>query len=138
MRNRAGHGRVSGGVSASNQKAAATAEWIAAMLAGLLDTMIGKRNRALLCLGFFGAFRRSELVALDVQDLDELADGIRVTIRKSITDKEGKEASVAILAGAKPRTVEVLKAWIEAAGIIEGPIFRVVGRYGDVSQAVTA
>ena len=68
--------------SARAQKAAATAERMAAKLSAIPDTLTGKRDRALLCLGFSGAFRRSDLVALEVQDLDEVADGIRVMTRK--------------------------------------------------------
>src|SRR4029078_12537558 len=50
----------------------------------------GLRDRALLLLGFAGAFRGSELVGLDIADLEEAEDGMRVTIRKSKTDQEGK------------------------------------------------
>ena len=125
--------------SARVQKAAATAERMTAMLATIPETLTGKRDRALLSLGFSGAFRRSELVALEVRDLDEVPDGIRVTIRRSKTDQEGKGATIAILAGVKLRTVEALRTWIEASGIIEGPIFRGVDRHGHVSpQALTA
>jgi integrase len=46
-------------------------------------------HRALLALGFAGAFRRSELVALQVADLEEVADGYRVTIGRSKTDQTG-------------------------------------------------
>jgi site-specific recombinase XerC len=49
----------------------------------------GLRDRALLLLGFAGAFRRSELVALNVGDLEFCDSGLRVTIRKSKTDQEG-------------------------------------------------
>jgi integrase len=125
--------------SARAQKAAATAERMVAMLATIPNTLTGTRDRALLCLGFSGAFRRSELVALEVADLDEVADGIRVTIRKSKTDQEGRGVSVAILAGRQLRTVEALKAWLEAAAIAEGPIFRAVDRHGNVRpQTLTA
>ena len=55
--------------SAKQGKAPATADLIGQMLALCPDTMIGKRDRALLCLGFAGAFRRSELCALQVEDL---------------------------------------------------------------------
>ena len=61
-------------------------------------------------------------VALDVLDLEETADGLRVTIRRSKTDQEGQGHVIAILAGAKLRIIEAVKAWIEAAGITEGPI----------------
>jgi integrase len=46
------------------------------MVALCPDNMIGKRDRALLCLGFAGAFRRSELCALEVADLTEVPDGL--------------------------------------------------------------
>ena len=56
-------------------KAPATADLIGQMLALCQDSMIGKRDRALLCLGFAGAFRRSELCALQGADLTEVPTG---------------------------------------------------------------
>ena len=53
------------------------------MLSHCPDTLRGLRDAALLSLGFAGAFRRSELVALTVADLVEAPDGYRVTIRGS-------------------------------------------------------
>jgi site-specific recombinase XerD len=47
------------------------------------------RDRALLLIGFAGAFRRSELVALNLEDIEETAEGLRVAIRRSKTDREG-------------------------------------------------
>jgi hypothetical protein len=60
--------------------------------------MKGVRDRALL-LGFAGAFRRSELVALNVADLQFCDGGLRVTVRKSKTDQEGQGATIAIVRG---------------------------------------
>lgn len=71
-------------------KAPATADVLMQMVALCPDNMIGRRDRALLALGFAGAFRRSELCALEVADLVEVADGLRVVIRKSKTDQEGQ------------------------------------------------
>jgi site-specific recombinase XerD len=76
--------------TAPTQKAAATAEVLAAILMRTPDTLTGKRDRALLALGFAGAFRRSELVALDVEDLREDKDGLRILVRRSKTDQEGR------------------------------------------------
>jgi hypothetical protein len=59
--------------------------------------MKGVRDRALLLLGFAGAFRRSELVALNVADLQFCDGGLRVTVRKSKTDQEGQGATIAIV-----------------------------------------
>ena len=75
---------------APEQKAAATAEILAALLMRTPDTLTGKRDRALLALGFAGAFRRSELVALDVADLREDPEGLRVMVRRSKVDQEGR------------------------------------------------
>ena len=82
--------------AAKDQKAAATADRVASMLATIPDTLAGKRDRALLSLGFSGAFRRSELVALTVADLEETPEGLRVTIRRSKTDQEGEGVTIAI------------------------------------------
>ena len=68
---------------APKRKQPVTAERLGDMLKGLPDTLAGKRDRALLCLGLAGAFRRSELVALTVADLTEVPDGYRVLIRRS-------------------------------------------------------
>jgi hypothetical protein len=62
-------------------------------------TLRGARDRAILLLGFAGALRRSELVALDVSDLEETEEGFRVTIRKSKTDQEGQGQTIAIIRG---------------------------------------
>jgi hypothetical protein len=50
----------------------------------------------LLLIGFAGAFRRSELVALNVEDLQEVPEGLRLTLRRSKTDQEGAGRVVAI------------------------------------------
>jgi hypothetical protein len=76
--------------AAKQGKAPATANLIGQMIALCPDNMIGKRDRALLCLGFAGAFRRSELCALEVADLTEVADGLRILIRRSQGDQEGR------------------------------------------------
>lgn len=66
--------------TAPDQKAAATADILTTMLMRVPDTLTGKRDKALLALGFAGAFRRSELVALDVSDLREDPEGLRVVL----------------------------------------------------------
>ena len=119
--------------SAKQGKAPATADLIGQMLALCPDTMIGKRDRALLCLGFAGAFRRSELCALEVADLTEVPDGLRILIRRSKGDQEGQGQEVAIPRGYKLRPVEAVQTWLAAAEISAGPVFRAVARGGRVS-----
>jgi integrase len=121
--------------TAKVQKAPATADLLRQMLDVCPDTLRGKRDRALLALGFAGAFRRSELVALTVADLAEVVDGLRVTIRHSKTDQEGQGQEIAIPRGSRLRPVEAVQAWLAAAGITEGPIFRAINRGGRVGAA---
>jgi len=105
------------------------------MVAASPDTLAGKRDRALVLLGFAGAFRRSELVALRVADVDESQAGLRVIVRHSKTDQEGEGATVAIARGAVVCPVKALQEWLEAAGISSGPVFRAVSKSGAVAEA---
>ena len=116
--------------TARQTKTPATHDLITPMMAACPATLIGIRDRALLALGFAGAFRRSELVALDMADLAEVADGLRVVIRRSKTDQEGAGQEIAIPRGHHIRPVETLQAWLAAAGITAGPVFRQVTQTG--------
>ncbi len=78
-----------------------------ALLGTLPDNLLGLRDRALLLLGFSGAFRRSELVSLNVEDVQETGDGLVLTLRRSKVDQD-------------------------AAGIGEGPLFVRVNRHGQL------
>lgn len=100
-------------------------------------SLLGKRDRALLLLGFAGAFRRSELAGLEVRDLAFAEDGLEVTLRRSKTDQEGKGSKKGIPYGSDPKTcpVRAVRAWLEASGIAEGPVFREVTRHGHVEAA---
>jgi integrase len=118
--------------AAPKRKAPATHGIIADMIARCPDTIRGKRDRALLLLGFAGAFRRSELAALTVADLLHDDAGLRITVRRSKTDQEGKGQIVAILAGTRLKPVHAVTEWLEASGITEGPLFRAVDRHGNV------
>jgi len=120
--------------AAKVKKAPAIAEWIKAMVRTCPDTVAGKRDRALLLLGFAGAFRRSELVALDVEHVEETVDGLRVLIACSKTDQEGEGATIAIARGSDACPVRALREWLDAAGIESGPIFRPINKAGTVSE----
>src|ERR1700753_4233759 len=118
--------------SARVRKAPALAERVRAMIAASPDTLAGKRNRALILLGFAGAFRRSELVALDVADIEETPAGLRVTIRQSKTDQDGEGATIAIARGTIACPVRALREWLDAAGIESGALFRSGKKTGGV------
>jgi len=121
------------GTAASAKRPVLVAE-LQDMVAALPDTLFGKRDRALLLLGFSGAFRRSELVALNKEDVVETADGLVVTLRRSKTDPEAEGRKVAIPRGRETGTCPVgaLSAWLTAAGITAGPLFRRVNRHGQI------
>ena len=105
-----------------------------AMVAAVPGNLLGLRDRAILLLGFSGAFRRSELVALNREDTLETADGLVVTLRRGKTDQEAEGRKVAIPRGRDAGTcpVRALSAWLTAAGIAAGPLFRRVNRHGQI------
>jgi site-specific recombinase XerD len=116
------------------QKTAALTEDIRAMVGMTDDGIIGARDRALILLGFAGAFRRSELVGFDVEDCAPGRDGLTVTLRQSKTDQNGEGRKIGIPYGANPDTCPVrnVQGWIEAAALTTGPLFRSITRHGRV------
>lgn len=106
------------------------------------DTLAGKRDRALLVLGFALMGRRSELAALHIGDVDETDNGLEVLIRMSKTDQDAAGETVAIPRGTHPDTdpVRVVRVWLAALaalGITEGPLLRAVNRHGRPGQAIS-
>ena len=102
------------------------------MVRGLTDVR-GMRDAALLLLGFAGAFRRSELVALDVDDVRFTDEGLLVRLRRSKTDQAGQGRVIAIphVRGHCCPT-QKLQEWLQVSGITDGAIFRQINRYGQV------
>jgi site-specific recombinase XerD len=119
---------------ANVRKAPAVAAKMHSMVATAPDRLSGLRDRALLLLGFAGAFRRSELVALDVADVAEAKTGLLITIRRSKTDQEGEGVAIAIAKGDIACPAQALREWLDAAGIETGPIFRPINKAGMVAQ----
>ncbi len=114
------------------KKTPAVAAKMLGMVATAPEDLSGLRDRALLLLGFAGAFRRSELVALDVADVAETETGLFVTIRHSKTDQEGQGETIAIARGDIACPVKALREWLDAAGIEAGAIFRPIDKAGTV------
>ncbi|MDP1806523.1 MAG: site-specific integrase, partial [Acidimicrobiales bacterium] len=106
-----------------------------AMIARLPPTARGKRDQALLLVGFAAALRRSELVALDRADIAERREGLVVNVRRSKTDQEGAGRRVGVPYGSTPATcpVRALEAWCQAARIEEGPLFVTFDRRGRIT-----
>ncbi|MFB2550160.1 site-specific integrase [Ensifer soli] len=93
------------------------------------------RDRALLLLGFATAMRRSELAALDVADVEFVAKGVIVTIRRSKTDQEAQGRTIAVPFGrTRHCPVTALKDWLVLAGRDEGPIFSFIDKHGNLSS----
>ena len=92
----------------------------------------GIRDKALLLLGFAGGFRRSELVALDLEDLALSEDGLAVKIRRSKTDQTGRGRTIGITYGERAETcpLRALKAWLEASQIQKGALFCPIDQWG--------
>lgn len=67
----------------------------------------GREGSSLLLIGFAGAFRRAELVALDIDAVEFTRDGLVVTISRSKTDQEGAGRKVGIPYGSNPDTCPV-------------------------------
>ena len=113
---------------------------VRAMVNTLEDSLLGTRDRALLLIGFAGAFRRSELVNLIRANVEFNRDGLVVTLRRSKTDQEGEGRKIGLPFGSNPSTcpIRALQAWLEASGITEGPLFRSVTRHGKLCAALTA
>lgn len=85
------------------------------------ESLMGLRDRAMVAVGYDTLCRRSELVALRLADLTDNPDGsVTVLVRRSKADALG-DGRTAFLT---PRTALLLNAWLEAAGIEEGPLFR--------------
>lgn len=95
-----------------------------------LQGLRGLRDTALLLIGFSSAMRRSELVSLDVEDVQFSEQGAVIHLRRCKTDQEGQGRDIAI-----PRIrgrycpIRTLQTWIDAAGICNGALFRQVNRY---------
>jgi site-specific recombinase XerD len=125
---------------APSRKAAATVERLAAMVAHAdPGTLKGLRDRALLLFGFASALRRSELVALEVGDLEETRRGLLVTVQRSKTDQEGRGQVRAVPFGRTPELcpVTAMRTWLKAAGVESGPVFRSVTRHGRVGASLS-
>lgn len=97
------------------------------------NTLGDRRDRALLLVGIAAALRRSELVALDVADIAIQPEGLRIAIRRSKTDQGGEGAILPVgRTGTPTCPAAAYEAWLGAAGITEGAVFRGVDRYGRI------
>lgn len=95
-----------------------TREWLERIIASCPDDLAGKRDAAIICVGYDSLARSYELSLLEVEHLSR--DCATILIPRSKTDLSG-EGRLAYLA---PRTRDVLKEWLGASGISSGPLFQ--------------
>jgi site-specific recombinase XerD len=102
-------------------------------------SLIDLRDRALILIGFAGAFRRSELAQLQLSHIAETEDGLRIRLRQSKTDQEGEGFIKGIPYGHEHKTcpVRAWKAWREAAGITDGYTFRSITRHSKLGASLS-
>ena len=123
--------------TAPRRKKAATLDIVRRMVAAVADDRRGQMYRALLLVGFFGAFRRSELAAVRVEDVTFTDYGARVLVPKSKTDQEGegRYKQLERLDDAAICPVTAVREWLSASGITSGYVFRttdmLTGRLND-------
>jgi integrase len=93
-------------------------------------TLVSYRDNALLQIGFLGAFRRSELVAIQWQHVRFVPEGVEILIPRSKTDQEGEGNICAIPYGQPPLCpVTALSQWQTQSGLMDGFVFRAI-RHG--------
>ena len=89
------------------------------------------RDRALLLIGFAGGFRRSELVAIDVDAVEFVRQGAIITVRRSKTDQTGEGRKIGIPLGrTRHCPVNALETWISRSGIRQGAVYQPISRHG--------
>jgi integrase len=113
-----------------NRKSPMLVQDIRKMVDSLDDTLTGKRDKALLLIGFSGALRRSELVNIHKEHLQFIKEGIVLLLPWSKTGMR----EVNIPYGSNPKTcpVRILQEWINEAKIENGPIFRAINRHKQI------
>ena len=123
----------------SSRKVGALREYhIEAMLRATPNSLIGKRDAAVIAVGFAGALRRSEICNLTVEDVqfldseDNREERMILTIRQSKTDQAGKGQKVPVLDGRGIRPINQLRSWLEGSGITTGPLFQTMKRGGSL------
>ena len=96
----------------------------------------GIRDKAILLLGFLGAFRRSEISNLNIEDLSRFPQGLVVTLTHSKTDQEqaGQQVGIPYIGNKNMCAITAVNEWLKAADISKGPLFRSILKNGKVAS----
>ena len=92
------------------------------------------RDRAILALGLAAALRRSELVGLQLADLELVREGVKLTVRHSKTDQEGEGQVIGVPNGTRLKPVARLNAWLAVRGGQAGPLFLQIDPQGRLTD----
>jgi integrase len=125
-----------------NRKRALTTQLLRKCIAKLPATRAGLRDRALLLIQFAGALRRSEVTALEIASdtgvceasrVEFWPEGVLIVLVRSKSDQRGESRQIPIPMGKTALCpVAALRAWLSAADIRSGPVFRAVDRHDRV------
>jgi integrase/recombinase XerD len=86
------------------------------------DSLVGKRDKAILALAYDGLLRRSEVVSINLDDLSITNNGGKVIIRRSKNDQLGTGR----VAHISSTTMDLISDWVETAKLSKGPLFRAI------------
>jgi integrase len=123
--------------TAPRRKKAITPDILMRILAALPDSLRGRRDRAILLVGWASAMRRSELAAMRVEDITFTNYGARVLIPRSKTDQEGEGQFIHLEKGDDSALcpITALRNWLNTCGVTSGTVFRgidlMTGRMND-------
>ena len=123
---------------AQTRKKPLTRDRIVKLIGSLVGPIAAARDKALLLIGFAGSLRRSELAALQVNEVTWHRKGITLFIPRSKTDQEGEGREVEIPLGSQDLTCPVmaLENWLKIGPVTEGLVFRSVGQSGRVGKGL--
>ena len=95
------------------------------------------RDRSIILIGFSGGFRRNEIVSLDYDDLDFVAEGLKINIKRSKTDQfgEGFIKALPYFDSSQYCPVVSVQKWIEISKINSGPLFRRFTKGSNLSES---
>ncbi|MDC3739507.1 site-specific integrase [Pseudomonas syringae pv. syringae] len=95
----------------------------------------GRRDSALILLGFWRGFRSDELCRLQVQDVKAIADsGISLYLPRSKGDRDNLGRTYQTPALQRLCPVQAYIEWINCAALVRGPVFRAVDRWGNLKE----
>lgn len=101
------------------------------------DTTMEVGDRALLTRCFFGAFRRSEVVSINVDNCEFTDKGVTIVLLQSKTSDTAKTVYISYAKDQDICPVKALKAWLEVSQIKEGAMFRSLLKGGKISERLS-